>query len=201
MSSLRLSDFDYELPRELIAQVPARERTGSRMLHVDGTALADLLFTDLPRLVAPGDLLVFNDTRVIKSRLAATKATGGKVELLLERLLGSDRALFQLRASHSPKIGSELSLPARHAPPSSTVATVFSSCASRTGSRFSTIWTATVLFPCHPTLRAPPKRTTNHATRRSMRNNRARSRRQPPDSTSMRRCSARWRTPASRSPG
>ena len=111
MFSLRLSDFDYDLPRELIAQVPAAQRTGSRLLHVDGAALADLAFTDLPRLVSPGDLLVFNDTRVIKSRLAASKPTGGKVELLLERLLGRDRALFQLRASHAPKIGSELSLP------------------------------------------------------------------------------------------
>ena len=111
MFPLRLSDFDYDLPRELIAQAPAPERTGSRLLRVDGTLLADLAFTDLPRLVAPGDLLVFNDTRVIKSRLAATKATGGKVELLLERLLGPDRALFQLRVSHPPKIGSELALP------------------------------------------------------------------------------------------
>jgi len=111
MSSLRLSDFDYDLPRELIAQVPSSARTGSRLLHVDGSKLADLAFTDLPKLVAHGDLVVFNDTRVIKSRLAATKSTGGKVELLLERLLGPDRALFQLRVSHPPKIGSELALP------------------------------------------------------------------------------------------
>jgi S-adenosylmethionine:tRNA ribosyltransferase-isomerase len=111
MSALRLSDFDYDLPRELIAQVPAKQRTGSRLLHVDGAVLVDLEFPDLQQLVAPDDLLVFNDTRVIKSRLAASKPTGGKVELLLERLLGRDRALFQLRASHAPKIGSELSLP------------------------------------------------------------------------------------------
>jgi S-adenosylmethionine:tRNA ribosyltransferase-isomerase len=111
MSRLRLSDFDYELPRELIAQVPSPERTGSRLLHVDGAALADLAFIDLPRLVAPGDLLVMNDTRVIKSRIKATKQTGGKVELLLERLLAPDRALFQLRVSHPPKFGSELTLP------------------------------------------------------------------------------------------
>ncbi|MEO8674899.1 MAG: tRNA preQ1(34) S-adenosylmethionine ribosyltransferase-isomerase QueA [Casimicrobiaceae bacterium] len=108
---LRLSDFDYDLPRELIAQVPSSERTGSRLLHVDGAAQEDLAFTELPRLVAPGDLLVFNDTRVIKSRLAAVKSTGGKVELMLERLLGHDRALFQLRVSHPPKIGGELALP------------------------------------------------------------------------------------------
>ena len=72
---------------------------------------ADLAFTDLPRLVAPGDLLVFNDTRVIKSRLIAAKPTGGRVELLLERLLGPHEALFQLRASHPPKTGSTLLLP------------------------------------------------------------------------------------------
>src|SRR5262249_31681131 len=71
----------------------------------------DLAFAELPRLIAPGDLVVFNDTRVIKSRLAAAKPTGGKVELLLERLLGPDFALFQVRASHPPKIGSELVLP------------------------------------------------------------------------------------------
>jgi S-adenosylmethionine:tRNA ribosyltransferase-isomerase len=106
-----LEDFDYDLPQELIAQVPAPERTGSRLLHVDGAGLADLAFTDLPRLVAPGDLLVFNDTRVIKSRLMATKATGGKVEMLLERLLERDRALFQLRVSHPPKPGGVLALP------------------------------------------------------------------------------------------
>jgi len=111
VSRLRLSDFDYDLPRELIAQVPTRERTGSRLLHADGATLADLSFTDLPRLIAPGDLLVFNDTRVIKSRLIATKPTGGRVELLLERLLGPQEALFQVRASHSPKIGSTILLP------------------------------------------------------------------------------------------
>ncbi len=111
MSRLKLSDFDYELPRDLIAQVPARERAGSRLLHVDGAALSDLAITDLPRLVAPGDLLVFNDTRVIKSRLIAAKPTGGRVELLLERLQGPHEALFQLRASHPPQLGGVLLLP------------------------------------------------------------------------------------------
>jgi len=111
VSRLRLSDFDYDLPRELIAQGPARERTGSRLLHVDGTKLADLSFTDLPQRVARGDLLVFNDTRVIKSRLIAAKPTGGRVELLLERLNSAHEALFQLRTSHSPKIGSRILLP------------------------------------------------------------------------------------------
>ena len=110
MARYTLRDFDYALPSELIAQAPARERTGSRLLHVDGGRLADLAFTDLPSLVAAGDLLVFNDTRVIKSRLAATKPTGGRVELLLERILGPDEALFQLRASHPPKAGGVLLL-------------------------------------------------------------------------------------------
>ena len=106
-----LSDFDYTLPPELIAQSPAAARTGSRLLHVDGNALADLAFTDLPRRVRPGDLVVFNDTRVIKARLFAMRPTGGKVELLLERALGPDDAIFQLRASHPPHAGGTLLLP------------------------------------------------------------------------------------------
>jgi S-adenosylmethionine:tRNA ribosyltransferase-isomerase len=106
-----LRDFDYRLPPELIAQVPAAERAGSRLLHVRGASLADLAFTDLPGLVAPGDLLVCNDTRVIKSRLIGRKPTGGRVELLLERVLGPAEALFQLRASHPPRVDGELLLP------------------------------------------------------------------------------------------
>jgi S-adenosylmethionine:tRNA ribosyltransferase-isomerase len=111
MSSHRLADFDFELPAELIAQTPAATRTASRLLHVDGTALADLAFTDLPSLLARGDLLVFNDTRVIRSRLHASKPTGGKVELLLERVLSANEGLFQLRASHPPRVGGTLQLP------------------------------------------------------------------------------------------
>lgn len=103
-------DFDYSLPAELIAQTPAAERTASRLLHVEGASLADLRFADLPGLVGPQDLLVFNDTRVIKSRLAARRPTGGKVELLLERITGPRQGLFQLRASHPPKVGGALEL-------------------------------------------------------------------------------------------
>ncbi len=106
-----LRDFDYRLPPELIAQAPTAERTGSRLLHVQGAALTDLEFRDLPRLLAPGDLLVFNDTRVIKSRLIGRKPTGGGVELLLERALGPNEGLFQLRASHPPRVGGEVQLP------------------------------------------------------------------------------------------
>ena len=111
MPDYTLSDFDYALPTELIAQVPVAERAGSRLLHVDGRALADLPFVDLPRRLARGDLLVLNDTRVIKARLHALRPTGGRVELLLERALGADEAVFQLRASHPPRPGGVLLLP------------------------------------------------------------------------------------------
>jgi S-adenosylmethionine:tRNA ribosyltransferase-isomerase len=111
MPRYRLSDFDFALPADLIAQVPAPERTGSRLLHVAGPTLADLAFTDLPSLLASGDLLVFNDTRVVRSRLFGTKPTGGRVELLLERVLGTREGLFQLRASHPPRVGGVVLLP------------------------------------------------------------------------------------------
>jgi len=71
---MRLSDFDYHLPEELIAQFPAAERSASRLLHVDGAALADRMFTELPALLKAGDILVFNDTRVIKARLFGHRA-------------------------------------------------------------------------------------------------------------------------------
>jgi len=111
MDRYSLSDFDYALPPELIARSPGAERAGSRLLHVSGAALADRAFADLPRLLARGDLVVFNDTRVINARLFARRPTGGKVELLLERALGVDEAIFQLRASHPPQPGGALLLP------------------------------------------------------------------------------------------
>ena len=106
-----LSDFDYELPAELIAQTPAVRRSDSRLLHVDGRVRDDLQFSDFAGLVEHQDLVVFNDTRVIKARLYARRPTGGRVELLLERELASDEALFQLRASHPPRPGGTLLLP------------------------------------------------------------------------------------------
>ena len=105
---LTLSDFDYALPADLIAQVPARERTSSRLLHVAGDALSDLHFRALPELIAPGDLIVFNDTRVIRARLFGRKPTGGRVEALIERVVGRNEAWLQIRASHMPKIGSPI---------------------------------------------------------------------------------------------
>ena len=109
--SFTVSDFDYALPPELIAQTPAPERTGSRLLRLDAAgALHDLRFADLPSLLRPDDLLVFNDTRVIKARLGGHKATGGKVEVLVERITGPDRALAHVRASKTPGPGMRLRL-------------------------------------------------------------------------------------------
>jgi len=103
-----LADFDFTLPHELIAQHPADERSASRLL--DGTASPplDRIFRDLPGLLSAGDLLVFNDTRVIKARLLGSKATGGSVEALVERVLPNDEVLLHLRASKSPKPGSTI---------------------------------------------------------------------------------------------
>ncbi len=108
--SLTLSDFDYALPQTLIAQAPLPDRSASRLLEVDGPQLKDRLFSELPGLIRPGDLLVFNDTRVIHARLFGTKETGGRVEILIERLLGSHEALAQVRSSRSPKQGTWLFL-------------------------------------------------------------------------------------------
>ena len=102
-----ISDFDYSLPDELIAQYPTRERRASRLLEV-GDTLVDRQFEDLPNLLRPNDLLVFNDTRVIRARLHAQKDTGGRVEVLIERVLGGGAVLAQVRASKSPRPGSRL---------------------------------------------------------------------------------------------
>jgi S-adenosylmethionine:tRNA ribosyltransferase-isomerase len=106
-----VSEFDYELPAELIAQHPAPERSASRLLHLraDG-AIDDLAFSDLPRLVDERDALVLNDTRVIKARLAGRKASGGRIELFVERIVAPREALALIRASHPPAAGSALLL-------------------------------------------------------------------------------------------
>jgi S-adenosylmethionine:tRNA ribosyltransferase-isomerase len=110
MSVLTLADFAFDLPPELIAQAPVPTRTGSRLLHVAGDRLADLKFADLPDLLRAGDLLVFNDTRVIKARVHGRKPTGGKVEIMVERIVADDEAWVQLRASHAPGVGGTLLL-------------------------------------------------------------------------------------------
>ncbi|HUG22816.1 tRNA preQ1(34) S-adenosylmethionine ribosyltransferase-isomerase QueA [Piscinibacter sp.] len=101
-----LSDFDFVLPPELIAQHPAAERSGSRLLDGTGETPVDRRFRELPALLHPGDLLVFNDTRVIKARLLGAKASGGAVEALVERVLPQHEVWAHLRASKSPKPGS-----------------------------------------------------------------------------------------------
>lgn len=113
MNRLKRSDFDYDLPPELIAQAPLPERSASRLLVVrpDGD-LEDRTFRDLPALLRKGDLLVFNDTRVIPARLFGRKSTGGRVEIMIERLLGADRARVQLGVSKSPKEGAVIELDA-----------------------------------------------------------------------------------------
>ena len=108
---LNLDDFDFPLPPELIAQHPAASRTGSRLLHVDGPQLTDRNFIDLTQQLSPGDLLVFNDTKVVKARLFGIKASGGAIEVIVERIINDGRrALAQVRASKSPKPGSSLLL-------------------------------------------------------------------------------------------
>jgi S-adenosylmethionine:tRNA ribosyltransferase-isomerase len=106
------SDFQYELPEELIARFPAERRSDSRLLHLAGGtgAIADRRMTELPGLLRAGDLLVFNDTRVIPARMFGRKDTGGRIEILLERVTGPRQALVQLRASKPPRAGATLRL-------------------------------------------------------------------------------------------
>jgi S-adenosylmethionine:tRNA ribosyltransferase-isomerase len=107
---MRKSDFWYELPSRLIAQTPAETRSASRLLVLNGSSgsVRDLMFIDFPDLLLPGDLLVFNDTRVMPARLLGRKDSGGQVEVLIERLLDEYRVLAHVRASKSPKPGQKL---------------------------------------------------------------------------------------------
>lgn len=109
---MKKSDFDFELPRELIAQQPLAERSASRLLCLDVPAgqWDDLTFRQLPDLLRSGDLLVFNDTRVIPARLYGRKPSGGAVEILLERVTGAHEALAQMRASKTPATGTRVVL-------------------------------------------------------------------------------------------
>jgi S-adenosylmethionine:tRNA ribosyltransferase-isomerase len=106
---VRVSEFDYELPAELIAQHPAARRTASRLLHVEaGGKLTDLMFSDLAERVDERDTLVLNDTRVIKARLFGRKPSGGQVEVFVERIVAPRVALALMRAGHTPKAGTEV---------------------------------------------------------------------------------------------
>jgi S-adenosylmethionine:tRNA ribosyltransferase-isomerase len=106
------SDFHYDLPESLIAQFPVARRSESRLLVLDGATggIRDWNFPQLVDLVNPGDLMVFNDTKVIPARIYGHKASGGKVEVLVERLLGNGKALVHIKASKSPKPGTDLTL-------------------------------------------------------------------------------------------
>ena len=105
-----LSDFDFPLPAELIAQHPAEQRSASRLLDGRNASPVDRIFHELPDLLHQGDLLILNDTKVVKARLFGEKPTGGKVELLIERVLGGNQVAAHMRVSKKPEIGTTLAL-------------------------------------------------------------------------------------------
>jgi S-adenosylmethionine:tRNA ribosyltransferase-isomerase len=110
MRNFSVGDFDFALPAELIAQHPAAERSGSRLLDGTGAAPVDRIFRDLPNLLSPGDLLVFNDTKVVKARLFGEKPTGGKLELLIERVLQGREVVAHMKVSKKPPVGTKLAM-------------------------------------------------------------------------------------------
>ena len=112
---MQLSDFQYELPPELIAQTPPSRRGASRLLELnpDGNTLVDRQFSEIAHLVAPGDLLILNDTRVVPARLLGQKDTGGRVEVLVERVLDTHNCIAHVRANRSPAAGTSFTLAGR----------------------------------------------------------------------------------------
>jgi len=114
-NDLKLADFDFELPAHLIAQRPLPDRAASRLLHLAGDGLTDRHFSDLPDLLEAGDLVLLNDTRVIKARLFGSKPSGGSVEALIERVIAPRTALALLRTSHSPRSGQRIDFAGAHA--------------------------------------------------------------------------------------
>ena len=109
---MRVSDFAFDLPESLIARYPKAERTASRLMTLDGNSgdISDSLFPEIVGQLQAGDLLVFNNTRVIPARLFGRKTTGGKIEILVERIVDQHTALAHIRASKAPKVGTQLSL-------------------------------------------------------------------------------------------
>ena len=109
---MRVSDFNFDLPDELIARYPKEDRSSCRLLHLNGEngAVIDRTFSDVLDLIDEGDLLIFNNTRVIPARMFGRKASGGKIEVLVERMLDEHRFLAHIRSSKSPKEGAELFL-------------------------------------------------------------------------------------------
>lgn len=111
---MKVSDFNYELPEQLIAQFPTQERAASGMLVVSEDSFADRQVRDMADFLLPGDLLVLNNTQVIPARLYGQKDTGGRVEILLERIIGDQQFLAQIRASRAPKVGQFLAVDGDH---------------------------------------------------------------------------------------
>lgn len=109
---MKTKDFDFDLPNDLIAQFPPQERTGSRLLYLNSPQnnWQDALFIDLPGFLKPGDVMVFNDTQVLKARLFGKKDSGGKIEVMIERIIDEYHAIASIRASHAPKVNSKLIL-------------------------------------------------------------------------------------------
>ncbi|NOT99677.1 MAG: tRNA preQ1(34) S-adenosylmethionine ribosyltransferase-isomerase QueA, partial [Sideroxydans sp.] len=107
---MRTDDFDFDLPEHLIAQHPPAQRGASRLLRVGEAGVVDGLFLELPELLRENDILVLNDTRVLKARLFGQKATGGQIEVMVERILGAHEVLAKVRASKSPKVGSQFEI-------------------------------------------------------------------------------------------
>ena len=110
MRSYSLSDFDFDLPGELVAQHPAPERSGSRLLDGTQATPVDRIFRELPGLLKAGDLLVFNDTKVVKARIFGAKPTGGKLELLIERVLQGREVVAHMKVSKKPPVGTTLAM-------------------------------------------------------------------------------------------
>ncbi len=131
-----LGDFDFSLPGELIAQQPIPERSASRLLDASGSAPVDRIFRDLPGLLDPGDLVVFNDTRVVKARLYGEKPSGGKVELLIERVLPGNQVAAHMRVSKKPQIGTTLALHGATGTPDGLSATLLGRWPDAAGSLF-----------------------------------------------------------------
>ena len=109
LSTMQLSEFDFDLPKSLIAQNPPKNRTDSRLL-IANDSIIDTKFSNIAEFIKPGDLLVMNNTKVIPARLFGHKASGGKVEIMIERLLNATQVLAMIRASRAPKVGSEIIL-------------------------------------------------------------------------------------------
>ncbi|MGC1442692.1 MAG: tRNA preQ1(34) S-adenosylmethionine ribosyltransferase-isomerase QueA [Burkholderiaceae bacterium] len=160
-----ISEFDFHLPNALIAQEPLARRSGSRLLHLTSRGLADRQFADLPDLLRDGDLLVVNDSRVLPARLFGTKSTGGKVEILVERVTAEHQATAMIRASKSPGAGSVIALDENNRAGSATNAPVQVTVNGRSNEFFDLTFSAPVQqvlldqgqMPLPPYINRPPQ--------------------------------------------